>query len=308
MKNCYSLSNDDNLSGYISNIKKIPTLSNDEEFLLASRWKETGDQKALNKIISSHLKLVLKVAKGYSGYGISLSDLIAEGNLGIMHAVQHFDPNIGYRFSTYAIWWIKAKIKEFIFNSWSIVKLGSSKNNRKLFFGLRKIKDLLGIKSLSNDEEIHTIANKMNVSEESVITVENRFTQRDFSVNSPIQGNCRDTVAWIDFIEDAKSRPDIEILDQQEHCYRKKVLHEALNTLSKKERDILCLYRLSNPTKSLREIGETMSLSTERVRQLEKQAFLKIQKYVKSISENKIKATMICFLLVIWSLLKNETS
>jgi RNA polymerase sigma-32 factor len=305
MRNCYSLSNDDDLSDYISSIKNIPTLSNDEEFLLASRWKETGDQKALNKIINSHLKLVLKIAKGYSGYGISLSDLVAEGNLGIMHAVQHFDPNIGYRFSTYAAWWIKAKIREFIFNSWSIVKLGSSKTNRKLFFGLRKIKDLLGIKSSPNAEEIRAIANKMEVSKESVITVENRFTQRDFSVNSPVQENAHDSVSWIEFIEDAKSRPDIKILDQQEHSYRKKVLHDALNTLSKKERDILCLYRLSNPTKSLSEIGKIVNLSAERVRQLEKRAFLKIQKYVKSVSENKIKATAACFLLlIIWNFYK----
>lgn len=299
MRNCYSLFNDDDLSGYISSIKNIPTLSNDEEFLLASRWKETGDQKALNKIINSHLKLVLKIAKGYSGYGISLSDLVAEGNLGIMQAVQHFDPNIGYRFSTYAAWWIKAKIKEFIFNSWSIVKLGSSKTNRKLFFGLRKIKDLLGIKSSPNDEEIRAIANKMEVSKESVMTVENRFTQRDFSVNSPVQENSHDSVSWIEFIEDTKSRPDTEILDQQEHSYRKKVLHDALNTLSKKERDILCLYRFSNPTKSLNKIGKIMNLSAERVRQLEKRAFLKIQKYVQSVSENKIKAAVACFLLLL---------
>ena len=195
--------------------------------------------------------------------------------------------------------WIKAKIKEFIFNSWSIVKLGSSKTNRKLFFGLRKLKNLLGIKSSPNTEEIHTIANKLEVSEESVITMENRFTQRDFSVNSPFQENANNPVSWIEFVEDAKSRPDIEILNQQEHSYRKKVLHDALNTLSKKERDILCWYRLSNPTKSLSEIGKILNLSAERVRQLEKRAFLKIQKYVKSVSENKIKATAACFLLLI---------
>ncbi len=297
MKNCYSLSDDDNLSCYLSKIKKIPTLSNDEEFLLASRWKKTNDQKALDKIINSHLKLVSKIAKGYSGYGISLSDLIAEGNLGIMHAIQHFDPNIGYRFSTYAAWWIKAKIKEFIFNSWSIVKLGSSKNNRKMFFGLRKIKALLGIKSSLDAEEIRDIAKKMEVSEESIIIAENRFTQRDFSINSSVRGNARDSVDWIEFIEDVQSRPDTEILDQQEFSYRKNVLHDALNTLSKKERDILCLYRLSNPTKSLREIGEIMNLSTERIRQLEKQAFLKIQKYVKSVSANKV--VKICLSLMI---------
>lgn len=268
-----------NLSAYVSSVKNIPTLKEDEEFLLATKWKETGDKKALNKIINSHLKLVFKIAKGYSGYGLPIDDLVAEGNLGIMHAVQHFDPTIGYRFSTYAAWWIKAKMKEFIYNSWSIVKLSSSKSNKKLFFGLRKIKTLLGIES-SSDEEIKTIAQKMSVSEESVKQMENRFNRRDFSVSTPIDGNS--TTAWVDFIEDTKSRPDQEIFEQQEHSYRKKVLHEALNTLTKKEYEILCLYRLSNPTKSLREIGEIMNLSAERVRQLEKRAFLKIQDYVKS--------------------------
>ena len=278
----YSLSNESSLSSYVSSIKHIPTLREDEEFELATKWKEKGDQKALNKIINSHLKLVVKIAKGYSGYGLPISDLIAEGNLGIMHAVKHFDPNIGYRFSTYAAWWIKAKIKEFIYNSWSIVKLGSSKNNKKLFFGLRKLKSLLGI-SASSDEEIKTIAKKMDVSEESVRTMENRLNRRDFSTNSTVKD--ASDVTWIDFIEDVKSRPDIKVLNQQEHSYRKKVLHDALNTLSKKEYDIFCLYRLANPTQSLQKIGKIVNLSTERVRQLEKKAFLKVQEYVKAHSD-----------------------
>lgn len=278
----YSLSSESSLSSYVSSIKHIPTLREDEEFELATKWKEKGDQKALNKIINSHLKLVVKIAKGYSGYGLPISDLIAEGNLGIMHAVKHFDPNIGYRFSTYAAWWIKAKIKEFIYNSWSIVKLSSSKNNKKLFFGLRKLKSLLGI-SASSDEEIKTIAKKMDVSEESVRTMENRLNRRDFSTNSTVKD--ASDVTWIDFIEDVKSRPDIKVLNQQEHSYRKKVLHDALNTLSKKEYDIFCLYRLANPTQSLQKIGKIVNLSTERVRQLEKKAFLKVQEYVKAHSD-----------------------
>ena len=281
----HTLLNEGRLSSYVSDVINIPTLSKDEEFLLANQWKEKGDKKALNKIISSHLKLVIKIAKGYSGYGLSISDLIAEGNLGIMQAIQHFDPKVGYRFSTYAAWWIKAKIQEFIFNSWSIVKLSTSKSNKKLFFGLRKLKRLLGI-DVSTDKEIKTIAKKMEVSEESVRIAEERFSQRDFSTSAAVQNNSGTT--WIDFIEDTKSRPDTEILDQQEHNYRKKILHDALNTLSKKERDIVCLYRLHNPTRTLQEIGKIVNLSAERVRQLEKKAFLKIQNYVNSCVKSNL--------------------
>ncbi len=285
-----SIRNEDSFSTYISSIKNIPTLEKDEEFLLASKWKESGDQEALNKIINSHLRLVLKIAKGYSGYGLAISDLVAEGNLGIMHAVQHFDPTIGYRFSTYAAWWIKAKIQEFIYNSWSIVKLSSTKSHKKLFFGFRKLKKLLGIESSFSDEEIKTVAKKIGVTEESARIAERRFSRRDFSVDSPVDDGSSGST-WVDFIEDAQSRPDSKVFDEQEYGYRKKVLHDALNTLSKKEYDVICLYRLSNPTKSLREIGQILNLSAERVRQLEKRAFLKIQNYVKSASQKIIDKT-----------------
>ncbi|MBO6055939.1 MAG: RNA polymerase factor sigma-32 [Alphaproteobacteria bacterium] len=285
-----SIRNEDSFSTYISSIKNIPTLEKDEEFLLASKWKESGDREALNKIINSHLRLVLKIAKGYSGYGLAISDLVAEGNLGIMHAVQHFDPTIGYRFSTYAAWWIKAKIQEFIYNSWSIVKLSSTKSHKKLFFGFRKLKKLLGIESSFSDEEIKTVAKKIGVTEESARIAERRFSRRDFSVDSPVDDGSSGST-WVDFIEDAQSRPDSKVFDEQEYGYRKKVLHDALNTLSKKEYDVICLYRLSNPTKSLREIGQILNLSAERVRQLEKRAFLKIQNYVKSASQKIIDKT-----------------
>lgn len=291
---------EENLSSYVAEIRNIPTLTKDEEFILAKKWKENGDIDALNKIVNSHLKLVYKIAKGYSGYGLPLSDLVAEGNLGIMHAVQHFDPSIGYRFSTYAIWWIKAKMQEFIYNSWSIVKLSSSKNNKKLFFGFRKLKKLLGIESLSEDN-VNDIAEKMKVSVEDVKIAETRFSHRDFSVNTSISEEKEKS--WIDFLEDTKNRPDTHILDDQEYSYRKKLLHDALNTLSKKEYDVICLYRLSNPTKSLREVGEILNLSAERVRQLEKQAFLKIQNYIKKVTKKKVQvkvkqaSNMILFIL-----------
>jgi RNA polymerase sigma-32 factor len=264
----------------VSGIKKFPMLGEDEEFELAVRWKEKGDKKALEKIVSSHLRLVVKIANGYSGYGLSKSDIIAEGNVGIMHALQHFDPSRGYRFSTYASWWIKSKIQDFVYNSWSIVKLGSSKSCRKLFFGLRKIKKALGLENLS-DANADLIAEKMNVNKKDVMVLETRFTNKDFSTNISIGEDGKSS--WEDITSDGADSQETLLFEKQEFEYRKKILHEALNTLSQKERDVLCSYRLHSPTKSLREIGETMKLSAERVRQIEKNAFLKIQKYARSV-------------------------
>lgn len=269
---------EDSLSDYVSGVKKIPMLSEDKEFELAMRWKEKKDQKALDQIVAAHLKLVVKIAKGYSGYGLSTMDLIAEGNLGIMHAVQHFDPSVGYRFSTYAAWWIKSKIQEFVYNSWSIVRLSTSKNNRKLFFGLNKIKKMLGI-TTDTDADMKAIAEKMQVPVEDVKLANTRLTHKDFSSNTPI-GDEGDS-SWQDFLMDSSQSQRSVIEDRQEYLYRKKILHDALNTLTKREYDIVRMYRLQNPTKSLREIAEIMDISAERVRQIEKNAFLKIQDYVR---------------------------
>ncbi|MDR2766579.1 MAG: RNA polymerase factor sigma-32 [Holosporaceae bacterium] len=277
---------EDSLSSYVSKIKKFPMLQEDEEFELATKWKEKGDARALEKIVTSHLRLVLKIAKGYSGYGLSRADLVAEGNIGVMCALQHFDPSVGYRFSTYAAWWIKAKIRDFVYNSWSIVKLGASKNNRKLFFGLRKIKNILGFENLS-EEKAQIIADKMNVSRKDVLVLETRLNCKDFSANFPVGED--DTNSWQDLLADQKASPEAEVLEKQEYEYRKKALHEALNTLSPREYTIVCQYRLHSPIKSLREIAESMSLSSERVRQIEKNAFLKIQKYIRSL-ESSTKA------------------
>ncbi|MDR3179920.1 MAG: RNA polymerase factor sigma-32 [Holosporaceae bacterium] len=275
--------NDETLSTYVSEIKKFPLLGDDEEFELATKWKEKGDKSALDKIVKSHLRLVIKIAQGYAGYGLPKADLISEGNIGIMCALQHFDPSIGYRFSTYAAWWIKAKIRDFIYNSWSIVKLGATKNNRKLFFNLRKTKNALGIDKLS-EENADFVADKLNVSKEEVLISENRFTKKDFSTNITVGEDGESS--FQDFIADHKSSQENIALEKQEYEYRKKILHDALNTLSKREHDVVCAYRLHTPPKTLREIAGEMSLSAERVRQIDSIAFLKIQKYVRSVEWN----------------------
>lgn len=268
--------NDVSLRPYLLKIKNIPHLSDEEEYELATKWKERGDKKALEKLVASHLKLVMKIAKGYSGYGLAPADLIAEGNVGIMHAVQHFDPHIGYRFSTYAAWWIKSKIQEFIYNSWSIVKLSKDKDQRKLFYGLNKAKRKLGIDKVS-ENNAQKIADELKVPKEKVLTSEIRFTCKDFSANTAMGDD--KTSTWQDFIADAHNMKD-EISEKQEYEYRQKMLHQALNTLSKKEYDIFFSYHLKEPPKNLREIGDEMHLSAERVRQIEKGAFIKMQKYI----------------------------
>lgn len=281
------LYNEEALSLYMKEIKKFPVLGQDEEYQLATIWKEKGDKRAMDKLIKSHLRLVVKIARGYSGYGLPQADLIAEGNIGIMQALKHFDPSVGYRFSTYAMWWIKSKIKDFIYNSWSIVRLATSKDMRKLFFGLNKTKRALGIDKVS-DENVQKLVDEMKVGKEEIIILENRFNSRDFSTNTPV-GEDNDS-SYQDFIKDLSQSQEEIVFEKQEHEYRKKVLHEALNTLSKREYDIFVAYRLSNPTKSLREIAKEINLSAERVRQIESSAFLKLQKHIRNIEWNRNKS------------------
>ncbi|MDR3151561.1 MAG: RNA polymerase factor sigma-32 [Holosporaceae bacterium] len=273
-----SLYNEEALSAYIAEIKKFPLLDGDEEFQLATSWKEKGDRRALDRIVKSHLRLVVKIANGYSGYGLSKVDLISEGNVGIMCALQHYDPSIGYRFSTYAAWWIKSKMQDFIYNSWSIVKLGASKNNRKLFFSLRKIKNLLGLNSLSS-EDAEIVAKKLEVRPEEVMISEQRFVNKDFSANMAMGEDGESS--FQDFIADQKASPETLAIEKQEYEYRKKILHDALNTLSKREYEVVCSHRLRSPTKTLQKIAEEMNVSAERIRQIDNAAFLKIQKYVR---------------------------
>lgn len=280
------LYNEEALSLYMKEITKFPILGQDEEYQLATSWKETGDKRAMEKLIKSHLRLVVKIAKGYSGYGLSQADLIAEGNIGIMQALKHFDPGIGYRFSTYAIWWIKSKIKDFIYNSWSIVRLAASNDTRRAFFSLNKTKRALGIDKVS-EENVQELADKMKVDKEDIITVENRLKSKDFSANTPMGDDSNSS--YQDFIKDLSQSQEEMVLEKQEHEYRKKMLHEALNTLNKREYDIFIAYRLTVPPKSLRQIGREMNLSAERVRQIESAAFIKLQKHIRRVEWDKAK-------------------
>ena len=276
--------NEDSLSSYASEIKKFPILEEDEEYHLASLWRDKGDKAALKKLIASHLRLVVKIARGYSGYGISVEDLVAEGNIGVMQAIQHFDPTIGYRFSTYAAWWIKAKIQEFVYNTWSIVRLSSSKNNKKTFFNLRKMKNALGLDTL-DEQNAAAIAKKLSVSKEDIMTLENRFMHQDFSTNATVGDE--EKSSFQDFIQDNRDPLEETVLEKQEFEYRKKILYEALETLSERERLIFTEYRLQVPPKTLKEIGQELKISTERVRQIENNVFLKIQKYIRNAEWEK---------------------
>ena len=269
------------LSSYISEIKKFPILEGDEEFALVMKWRETGDKRALDKIVKSHLRLVAKIAGKYAGYGFPQTDLIAEGNIGIMHALKHFDPATGHRFSTYATWWIKAKIKKFIYNSWSIVKLSSSNSSRKLFFGLKKSKNVLGVDKLCEDGA-DKIATKLNVKKKDVVLSEQRLSGKDYSTNVPLSDS-EGAATMQDFLACSAQCHGEALMEKQENNYRMKVFQDALSTLSEREYEITCAYRLQQPPKTLREIAKDLNISAERVRQIEGAAFQKIQKYVKGV-------------------------
>lgn len=281
MRNSKKLFDYENLSGYVAKVRDIPSIDNTEEVELATRWKEKNDYAAIDKIVKSHLKLVAKIANGYRGYGMPLSELIAEGNVGIMQAVKHFDCKLGYKFSTYAMWWIQAKIKEFIFNSWSIVKLANTKCNKKLFFKLRKTKNDMGVDTL-DDGATDKIAEHLNVKSSDVLVAERRFTSKDFSIHTPVGGDGQSGDTFQDFLSDDNAKMEDEFLHAKEFEKRKKILHDALNTLSPREYKIVTQYRLHEPPKTFKNISEELKISAERVRQIESSAFVKIQKYVRS--------------------------
>jgi RNA polymerase sigma-32 factor len=271
------------LTGYLAKIKKFPMLSSKEEYMLAKNWKEKGDLKSAQKLVTSHLRLVAKIAMGYRGYGLPVSELISEGNIGLMQAVKKFDEKKGFRLATYAMWWIKASIQEYVLRSWSLVKMGTTTAQKKLFFNLKKIKNQLSINETGDlsTKHVNTISKQLNVKKEEVVSMNRRLHGKEKSLNSPI-GNDDDNSEWQDWIVDDKLDQEVKLSQDQELDNRKKLMNDSMSILNQREKEILTARRLSEDPKTLENLSIAYKISRERVRQIETKAFEKLQKAMLS--------------------------
>ncbi len=282
-----TLSSDNNLSRYLEQIRRFPMLEKDQEYMLAKAWQTRGDRKSAHKLVTSHLRLVAKIAMGYRGYGLPIADLIAEGNIGMMHAVKKFDVERGFRLATYAMWWIKAAIQEFVLRSWSQVKLGTTASQKKLFFNLRKIKSKINaIEDGDMDpNQVELIANKLNVSHKDVIDMNRRMTNHDQSLNAPISKIDGDSGEWQDLLADERDDQEKVFSEFDEISKKKDIMIEALKTLKPRENEIITKRRLSESPKTLEELSQEYKVSRERIRQIETRAFEKLQVIMKKKAE-----------------------
>ena len=279
------LSSEGNLSIYLQEIKKFPILTAEEEYMLAKIYKEHGDTEAAHKLVTSHLRLVAKIAMGYRGYGLPVTDLISEGNVGIMQAVKKFDPERGFRLATYAMWWIRAQIQEYVLHSWSLVKIGTTAAQKKLFFNLRKLKNQLSSIDTGNlsPENAREIASRLNVKEAEVLDMDNRLFSGDQSLNVQI-GEEGDT-EWQDMLVDSNDTQDNILANSNELSFRKKIFEQALEVLNDREKEIISLRKLKDKPVKLEELSKKFNISRERVRQIEEKAFEKLQKQVSVITQ-----------------------
>ena len=277
------LSSEGNLSIYLQEIKKFPILTAEEEYMLAKRYKEHGDTEAAHKLVTSHLRLVAKIAMGYRGYGLPVTDLISEGNVGIMQAVKKFDPERGFRLATYAMWWIRAQIQEYVLHSWSLVKIGTTAAQKKLFFNLKKLKNQLSSIDAGNlsPENAREIASRLNVKEAEVLDMDNRLFSGDQSLNVQV-GEEGDT-EWQDMLVDSNDTQDNILANSNELSFRKKIFEQALEVLNDREKEIITLRKLKDKPVKLEELSKKFNISRERVRQIEEKAFEKLQKQVSVI-------------------------
>ena len=277
------LSSEGNLAVYLQEIKKFPMLTANEEYMLAKRYKEHGDSDAAHKLVTSHLRLVAKIAMGYRGYGLPITDLISEGNVGIMQAVKKFDPEKGFRLSTYAMWWIRAQIQEYVLHTWSLVKIGTTAAQKKLFFNLRKIKTQLESIDSGNlsPENVREIATRLDVKEGEVIDMENRLFTSDQSLN--IKLGEENNTEWQDLIEDKKDTHDKIIENKDELNYRRNLFLKALKVLNEREREIIKMRKLRDNPLKLEELSKKYKISRERVRQIEEKALEKLQKEILNL-------------------------
>jgi RNA polymerase sigma-32 factor len=278
------LSGESGLSRYLNEIKRFPILSADEELLLAKDYLEKGKSEAAHKLVTSHLRLVAKIAMQYRGYGLPVADLISEGNLGLMKAVKKFDPQRGCRLSTYAMWWIKASVTEYILRSWSLVKMGTMSAQKKLFFSLRKAKRKLNIIDAQtiDPEKTAKLAEQFSISEADITHLDRRITARDLSLNAPVSNSEEDSMEFIDILEDDTPSPEVLVARTQETEFRQKYLKDAMSQLSERERHIFTERRLKEDPITLEKLGEHYGISRERVRQLENRAYTKVQTIIHS--------------------------
>jgi len=280
-----------NLSGYLQDIRKFPMLEADEEYMLAKSWREHEDLEAAHKLVTSHLRLVAKIAMGYRGYGLPLAELISDGYVGIMHAVKRFDPERGFRLATYAMWWIRAAIQEYILHSWSLVKMGTTAAQKKLFFNLRKLKGQLQAieEGDLHPENVTKIAEALNVPESDVVSMNRRLAAPDHSLNAPlrIDGDGE----WQDWLVDDGEDQESRFAETEELSQRKELLRAAMTSLNKRERHILEQRRLNENPTTLEDLSQEYGISRERVRQIEVRAFEKLQKAIRNAAIEKRLAT-----------------
>ena len=276
------ISPDSNLSRYLQEIRKFPMLEPNEEYMLAKRWREHGDSGAAHRLVTSHLRLVAKIAMGYRGYGLPLGELISEGNVGMMQAVKRFDPERGFRLATYAMWWIRASIQEYILHSWSLVKIGTTAAQKKLFFNLRKLKGQM--KAIEegdlSPEKVKLIATRLGVPEDDVVQMNRRMAAPDQSLNAPVRMD--GDAEWQDWLVDDRDNQETKFGDTQELTQRRSMLLAALKTLSPRERHIITQRRLLDEPKTLEDLSKEYNVSRERVRQIEVRAFEKLQKAMRN--------------------------
>ena len=283
------LSGEGGLSVYLAQIKKFPMLDAEEEYMLAKNWKERGNLKSAHKLVTSHLRLVAKIAMGYRGYGLPVSELISEGNIGLMQAVKKFDPDKGFRLATYAMWWIKAGIQEYVLRSWSLVKMGTTAAQKKLFFNLKKIKRQIAPFQEGDlkKEHVKEISERLGVKSEEVISMNRRMMGQEKSLNDPLQSGEKEKGEWQDWVVDDNMDQELYISQKQELDEKKLLLKDAIKILNDRERKIIEARKLSNTPQTLDELSKKYKISRERIRQIENKAFEKLQKAMLNSTKSK---------------------
>ena len=275
------------LSIYLSQIKKFPMLDAEEEYMLAKNWRENGNLQSAHKLVTSHLRLVAKIAMGYRGYGLPVNELISEGNIGLMQAVKKFDPDKGFRLATYAMWWIKAAIQEYVLRSWSLVKMGTTTAQKKLFFNLKKLKNQIAPNQEGDlkDDQVKEISKRLDVDSNEVVNMNRRMMGQEKSLNDPIKSG--ETDEWQDWLVDESLDQELIVSQQQEYNDKKELLNSSMKILNDREREIIEARRLTENPLTLEELSKKYKISRERIRQIETKAFEKLQKSMINASKSK---------------------